>query len=103
MGSKRTSKEKGTAKAREANALLARESGKKGPLAPTGSRLAEALAQADSKRQAGKRERERKAVTIYLHRTKFDEFREAIKPATPSQLIDAFIEDYLAGLHRRSE
>lgn len=36
-------------------------------------------------------ERERKTVTLYLHRLNFEEFRTAIKPLSPSQVIDAFI------------
>lgn len=103
MGRKRTSKAKDTAKARAASTPSAREPGAMGALAPAGSRLAEVLADVEAKRQATGHERERKAVTLYLNRAKFDEFRDAVDPGTPSQLIDAFIRDYLAGLHRLSE
>jgi len=36
-------------------------------------------------------ERDRKTVTLYLHRKNFESFRSAIKPLSPSQVIDAFI------------
>lgn len=41
------------------------------------------------------KERDRKPVTMYLHRQNFESFKKLIKPLSPSEVFDKYIFDTL--------